>query len=201
LVGAQRKAVVYGNKNLLNLILKINMAQLQLQPATKGKKNRVLKAVLKIDMTPMVDLGFLLITFFVFTSSISNPAASTMVIPADGPPSSIPQSTSLSVILSKDNDVYVYKGIWDEALKTKSIIKTSYSMQNGLGDIIRKRQKELQQLYPNGRDTLMLLIKPTDASTYQNLVNALDEVMINKINRYVIMPPHQQEIDYVLQSN
>ena len=60
----------------------------QLQHAPKDKKNRVQKAQLKIDMTPMVDLGFLLITFFIFTTSMSEPAVTKLYMPADGAPGS-----------------------------------------------------------------------------------------------------------------
>ena len=57
------------------------MAQLQLAPVSTGKKNRSQKAQLKIDMTPMVDLGFLLITFFIFTTTMSKPYETTMYLP------------------------------------------------------------------------------------------------------------------------
>jgi hypothetical protein len=44
-------------------LIKKTMTELQLQPLSANKKNRARKAQLKIDMTPLVDLGFLLITF------------------------------------------------------------------------------------------------------------------------------------------
>ena len=60
------------------------MTQLQVQPVTAGKKNRARKAQLKIDMTPMVDLGFLLITFFIFNTTIGEPAVTKLYMTADG---------------------------------------------------------------------------------------------------------------------
>src|SRR5439155_3901585 len=115
------------------------------QPAASGKKDRVLHRYLKIDMTPMVDLGFLLITFFIFTTTMTENKASEIFVPADGTPSNTAASSTLSVILGKDNKVYVYDGIWEDAVKANRIASTGYNVYTGLGSFIRTKQKLLPQ--------------------------------------------------------
>ncbi len=64
-----------------------------------------------------------------------------------------------------------------------------YDLQNGLGKIIREKQKALGI----AKDELMLMIKPTDASTYNNIINLLDEVQINAIKKYAILKLSPEE--------
>lgn len=159
------------------------MAPLQPQPATTPKKNRTLKTGLRIDMTPMVDLGFLLITFFIFTSTMAEKRSTDLIMPKDGSPMSLANSAALTVLLTGGDSVFLYNGAWKEAFAKKEIIITNYSTTNGLGNYIREKQKTLGQK----RDELMLLIKPTANSTYNNLINALDEVLINEVHKYAIV--------------
>src|ERR1043166_2214384 len=69
------------------------------------------KKSVRVDLTPMVDLGFLLISFFVFTTSIAHPTAMTLKMPADSKDSSsAPANKALSLILAANNKVYCYNG-------------------------------------------------------------------------------------------
>ena len=76
----------------------------------KAGVNRIKKANLKIDMTPMVDLGFLLISFFIFTTEISKPAITNLYMPKDGDPTKIPESKSLTILLGNNDHVFYYNG-------------------------------------------------------------------------------------------
>lgn len=172
------------------------MAQLQLQPATSGKKNRMLRHQLRIDMTPMVDLGFLLITFFIFTTTMAEDRAAKIVIPTDGSSSTTSDLTTVNAILDKDK-VFFYNGKWEDAVKNNAIAVTNFNLHTGLGNYIRAKQKWLDEHYSKKRDAMVLLIKPTDASTYQNFVDALDEVTINDVKTYVVMQPTANEMKYV----
>jgi biopolymer transport protein ExbD len=151
------------------------------QQAGKYKRHK-----LKIDMTPMVDLGFLLITFFIFTSSISESKALKLTMPATGPPIKISELKSLTVLLAKDNVIYYYFG---KFVPGRQLAHTNYHPGNGLGKIIRAKQKELG----NARNELMILIKPTENSTYNNVVNLLDEIQINAVKKYAIVALLYQE--------
>ena len=145
-----------------------------------------------MDMTPMVDLGFLLITFFIFTTSMAEPLGLKLYMPKDGDSSNIGQGNVASLLLGGNNTVFYYEGKWEDALASNSIERTNYSIYSGIGDLIRAKQKKLGA----GKDDLMLLIKPTKGSTYQNLVSALDEVLINDIKKYAIMEVSEEEENY-----
>lgn len=169
----------------------------------EGKSfSRNKKADLKIDMTPMVDLGFLLITFFVFTTTISSPRATDLFMPNDKPvkdSTTLAASNALSVLLDGDNKIYYYQGNWETAKKLNSIFKTNYSVSSGLGSIIREKQKELDmnKKFPEGKRGLMLLIKPSSFSAYKNVIDALDEVLINDVKKYAIIEPTPEELAFL----
>src|SRR4051794_900913 len=113
-------------------------------PQTIGKSKTKLHAV-KIDMTPMVDLGFLLITFFIFTTSITQPTVTKLNMPkADSGVMQVYEKTLLTVILDKEK-VYVYEGSFEKAVVVHALQQTDYNVQAGLGNVIRKKQKTLQQ--------------------------------------------------------
>jgi len=161
------------------------------------------KQVIRIDMTPMVDLGFLLITFFVFTTTMSTPKATDLFMPKD--PTNIKDSTkliddlALTLLLGEDNRVYYYNGIFDNAMSSNAIFETNYSTYEGIGKIIRQKQKDIDASgkFADGRKGLMLLIKPTSGSDYKNVIDALDEAVINDVRKYAIVEPASEEISYI----
>ncbi|HEX6169636.1 MAG TPA: biopolymer transporter ExbD [Chitinophagaceae bacterium] len=159
------------------------------------------KHMLRIDMTPMVDLGFLLITFFVFTTTMSTPKATDLFMPKDdiNHPQPLPNSLALSLLLDDNNKVFYYSGDFKEAVSENKIGETNYSAYEGIGKIIRQKQKDLDDSgkFTDGRKGLMLLIKPTSKSVYDNVIDALDEAVINDVRKYAIVEPIKEEIDYI----
>ena len=150
------------------------------------------KASLRIDMTPMVDLGFLLIAFFIFTTEISKPAAINLYMPHKGDSTNIPDSKSLTILLSNNNKVFYYYGTEAKAIKNKQIYQASFNEIDGLGNIIRQRQIELEKRKID-RKELIVLIKPGKQSSYKNVVNTLDEMLINGVTRYAIADLEAEE--------
>ena len=159
------------------------------------------KQVIRIDMTPMVDLGFLLITFFVFTTTMSTPKATDLFMPKDDTthPQPLPNSLALSLLLDNNNKVYYYNGDFKEAVNANKIFETNYSTYGGIGKIIRQKQKDIDASgkFADGRKGLMLLIKPTSGSVYKNVIDALDEAVINDVRKYAIVEPANEEISYI----
>src|SRR5258705_5682036 len=120
-------------------------------------------------MTPMVDLGFLLITFFVFTAEISKPSTLNLYMHRpDGPPIDVATSNALTVLLDEDDRVYYYHGEWKEASARNQVFKTNLSVADGLGSVIREKQKWLDELNTKEkRSGLMVMIKPGKGASYK----------------------------------
>ncbi|MES1222799.1 MAG: biopolymer transporter ExbD [Bacteroidota bacterium] len=166
--------------------------------AHKKRGTKQKKVNPSIDMTPMVDLGFLLICFFVFTTTMSRPNVTDLFLPKDGPPIPIKESTSLTVLLSKENKLFCYDGNWDDAVKGNRIISTNYSVTDGLGDIIRQKQKFMNEKKgKDGRNSLMLIIKATKEANYKNLMDVLDEILINDVRHYAVIDLSTEESIYL----
>ncbi|MEO5682694.1 MAG: biopolymer transporter ExbD [Chitinophagaceae bacterium] len=166
----------------------------------RGGIRRSKKLSTKVDLTPMVDLGFLLITFFIFTTSMTQPRTMKLYLPAgDVPGTNFGKSTALTIIPVAGNKVFYYHGDLASALQENLYGVTSFAVNNGIGNIIQLKQKALGS---NGRfrkEDLMLIIKPSLDASYQNVVNALDEVLIHDLKHYAFVDLEPVEKDQLLQ--
>lgn len=171
-------------------------------PAASRKKAGVRylrKHSLKTDMTPMVDLGFLLISFFVMTVRMNAPVVEKLYMPHDGPPQKLQMSNALTMLIGDNHTVYYYHGDIGQALEGNEIRQISFDEKKGIGKIIRDKQDFLAKagISKEGKDGLMVLIKPSGKANYDDVVKALDEMQINNVTRYVLVKPEREEIGWL----
>jgi len=170
----------------------------------------------RVDMTPMVDLGFLLITFFIFTATMNEPTAMDLNMPKDtdkeDEQTKTKQSGALTVMLGKDNKVFYYegeltnenasqifqqttfKGIRDEIIKKKNAVIAAYRTDPACEE---KAKKEGKRVSDCKQQDFFVVIKPTEDATYKNAVDILDEMTINDVKRYALMKISPTELDLV----
>jgi biopolymer transport protein ExbD len=158
----------------------------------KGKKLST-----RIDLTPMVDLGFLLITFFMLTTTLAKPKTMEINMPYKDPAlkeeekNKLKASAAMTVLLSKNHRVYYYQGIGDDPTKPPDLQVTYFTAQKGIRDAIIAKKKFVAGLKASGalgpKDEATILIKPDTTSTYSDLVNILDEMNINDVKVYAIV--------------
>lgn len=146
------------------------------------KKSKKLST--RVDLTPMVDLGFLLITFFIFTTTMSHPTAMKLYLPKDTDKpeeqNKAKESGALTLILGKDNNVFYYEGILaPDASNFKS--SNFGTGEDGIRNVILRKKAS------TNLDDLVVVIKPTRNCTYKNVVDILDEMKINVIKRYALV--------------
>jgi biopolymer transport protein ExbD len=153
-----------------------------------------------IDMTPMVDLGFLLISFFVVTAVLQQPTSMNLNMPKDSSiPTPIEESDALTILLDGDSKTYYYSGSWEHALQNQSIHQISSNQLKKFREIIINKQNLLQQdpSRKEGKHGIMLIIKPTGSSSYKQVVDILDEVAINGIKKYAIVKLSTEEMSWL----
>lgn len=153
------------------------MAALDTPQAGKGRPK---KLSTRVDLTPMVDLGFLLITFFVFTTNMAKPVVMKIEVPNDQTKitDDICESCVLTVMLEKDDQIRYYEGFYDEA----NIKQCDY---NAIRAVIMDKKKKVQ-LAIGRSDRFVLVIQPSAVASFKNFVDITDEVAINDIKRYYI---------------
>jgi biopolymer transport protein ExbD len=137
-------------------------------------KVRAKKQSTKVDMTPMVDLAFLLLTFFILTSTFNKFRVMDLQMPdksVDGPPPRVNVDDALNLVLADNNKIYWWIGLDPPAALT------NYS-KDGIRKIL------LQQ---RDNPKLFVLIKPKDDSKYENIVDILDEIEITNVRTYAIV--------------
>ena len=146
----------------------------------KGKKLST-----RVDLTPMVDLGFLLITFFIFTTTMSQPTAMKLFLPKDADSkdqNKAKESGALTILLGKDNHVFYYEGMMDNSNASSKFKSANFGNgEDGIRrEIMRKRAST------NEKD-LVIVIKPGADCTYKNVVDALDEMSINDVKKFALV--------------
>ncbi len=136
-----------------------------------------------VDMTPMVDLGFLLITFFIFTATMSTPTTLDLFMPKDTKKdeelNKAKESGALTILLAKDNQVFYYNG--QLAVDASNFQSSSFNPEKGIRKIIIDKKRSTPV------DDLVIVIKPNEESTYKNAVDILDEMTINQIKRFALV--------------
>lgn len=177
----------------------------------KGGKKRSKKLSTRIDFTPMVDLGFLLITFFMLATTLIKPQTMEITMPStkdteEDNKTVAKASQAVTLILGKDNKVFYYFGKTENAqvsttdFSTKGLremlLKKNYDIAKQIADLkIEKERthmsdenysKEASKIKA-GKNAPVVRIMATDSATYKNLVDALDEMNICSISRYAIV--------------
>jgi len=137
------------------------------------------KAAPKVDLTAMVDLAFLLITFFMLTTSLSKPIAMDVAKPDEGDPTvwnELPASRTMTILLAKDNKVAWYMG---ENGKNTPKIEDFKEIRKSL----LVNAKAVASANSNDpKKSLVVIIKPTAGSSYKNFVDMIDELHVAKIS-------------------
>jgi biopolymer transport protein ExbD len=143
------------------------------------KKGFVKKAT-RVDLTPMVDLGFLLITFFVFTTTMARPTAMKIDMPNDKTPTTddICNSCVLTAVLCDQDKIKYYEGELG-----KAVLKTAN--YTTIRQIIVAKKRKVKQAR-GSEDQFVLIIKPMETASFKNFVDITDEVTINNVKRYYI---------------
>jgi biopolymer transport protein ExbD len=175
----------------------------------------------RVDMTPMVDLGFLLITFFVFTATMTTPTTLDLNMPKDikdeKDQTEAKESGVLTILLGKGNQVYYYEGKLTVDESGNNFNQTTFK---GIRDVILKKKadvisrhvhdetcKKTQEKAKEKGDPLwedackerdfIVVIKPDEEATYRNTVDILDEMTIDQVKTYAMVKILPQEIELI----
>ncbi|MEO7992551.1 MAG: biopolymer transporter ExbD [Chryseolinea sp.] len=144
-----------------------------------------------IDMTPMVDLAFLLLTFFVLTSTLRNPLAMKIQMP-DKPDITVkqPEVTServLTLVLGESDKIYWYHGVINPKVELTNFSPT------GIRKVLLEKNAAIKKM--------VLLVKPSDKSRYKNMVDILDEIDITNIQHYYLVDETPEDQQLISESN
>jgi len=197
------------------------MAEVQQNEKGEGGKNKQKKQHIRVDFTPMVDMNMLLITFFMFATTLLKPVTMNINMPmkdkdlTEEEKTKIKESGAVTLLLAGDDQLFYYLGIPKDQsayADTTYLVRTSYSpdgirqllLEKNKGtfekiqelkiqlkdkqindSIFKARSKEIQDAAKDYAPTVM--IKPTDISTYKNMVDALDEMLITNIATYAVI--------------
>jgi biopolymer transport protein ExbD len=153
----------------------------------KGKKLST-----RVDLTPMVDLGFLLITFFIFTTTMSQPTALKLFLPDDKvtqeDQNKAKESGVLTILMGADNHIYYYEG----QLKPDgaNFLSASYNGENSIRDVILKKKADVRSRSRDAENPykdFVVVIKPGVECNYKNVIDILDEMAINVVKKYALV--------------
>ena len=153
-----------------------------------SKKVRSKKLNSKVDLTAMVDLAFLLITFFMLTTSLSKPQSMDLGLPDKNEEKKaddikVDEKRTMTVLLGDNNQMKYYMGIMNTPMVPKDI---SYGREGIRAELV-KRKKEVLAYTGNPDKGLIVIIKPSKKSNYRNLVDILDEMAIVDVPTYAIV--------------
>jgi len=164
----------------------------------KGGKVRSKKSNPGVDLTAMVDLAFLLITFFMLTTTLSKPQSMPLAMPdknqEDQPKDNlpVPERRMMTILIGKDNKLLWYMGKFEAPIVPPT--EAAYGKNSIRKDII-KNTAIAKADTDKPDEGLIVNIKASDVANYRNLIDILDEMAINKVQLYAIGDITPAEID------
>lgn len=162
---------------------------------SKGGKVRSKKQSTRVDLTAMVDLAFLLITFFMLTTTLAKPQAMDMAMPdkdkTDQQELTIADNRTMTILLGAGNRLEWYMGLVDKPLTPPQV--DNYG-RNGIRKALLENSKKVIAATGDPKKGLIVLIKPSDQSNYRNFVDILDEMKVSNINQYAVVDISEPEI-------
>ena len=190
------------------------MAEIQQDNGSKTGKSKQKKITVRVDFTPMVDMNMLLITFFMLCTTLSKPQTMEISMPTNDPDitddqkSLVKASQAITLLLAGDDRIFYYEGEPKYEDYT-SLKETSYDADGIRAVLMQKNAAAVNQVralkqkklnleisdeeykkqvsdIKNAKGTPTVIIKATDDASYKNLIDALDEMQICNIGKYVI---------------
>jgi biopolymer transport protein ExbD len=200
------------------------MAEIQGQAQDSGKggkhkKVRAKKQSTHIDMTPMVDLAFLLLTFFMLTTTFGKPKTMEINMPVkpDNPENELKVNNAITLLLSDENKIYWYFG---ELKPETTLTPTDFSpdgIRKLLMDYNKNAVEKIKALRAEAdktqmadstlkrlevdvkaeKQSLMVLVKTDEKAKFKNVIDALDELNIAMVGKYALVDISQLEFDLI----
>jgi biopolymer transport protein ExbD len=169
----------------------------------KGGKVRSKKMSTRVDLTAMVDLAFLLITFFMLTTTLAKPQAMDLAMPDKDEKNKdakleVADNRTMTILLGNTNRVEWYMGSVDKPLAPPTVDNFG---KNGIRKAIIETAKKVRNLTGDPKKGLIVLIKPSEKSNYRNLVDILDEMKISNVQVYAIVDITAPEIALLKRDN
>ncbi|MES2241169.1 MAG: biopolymer transporter ExbD [Bacteroidota bacterium] len=168
----------------------------------KGGKVRSKKQNSKVDLTAMVDLAFLLITFFMLTTSLSKPQSMPLGLPDKDPKDKTPdikvdENRTMTILLGDKDKLTFYMGLIEKPIAGPKDLP--YGKDGIRKELLKRKKDVLAYSTAKGRPDqgMIVIIKPSKKSNYKNVVDVLDEMAISSIPTYTIVNdflPQEQKL-------
>jgi len=136
----------------------------------KGKKKKKRRLGVRIDNTPMVDVAFLLLTFFMLTTTLNRPQTMEINLPPNDATVEVAQSNLLTLRVKEDGSIY-----WNMAVDKPE--KVAY-----------KDLRSLMARQSAANPKLITLIKVDRKGKYHMMVDVMDELNLANITRFSLAP-------------
>jgi biopolymer transport protein ExbD len=200
------------------------MAEMQVQDKGKGKKGKPKKLSTRIDFTPMVDLGFLLITFFMLTTTMIKPQTMELAMPSKekvkpSEQNQVKASRAVTIVLGKNNKIFYWIGQHDAKTKTdpevtasdiigvrKFLIERNLTVVNKVDELRKEKEKtamadstfERRKLeLMKDKTAPIIIIKATPEASYKNLIDIFDEMAITSIGTYALVDISTDDLELI----
>ena len=157
-----------------------------------GKRNSRRPKAPRIDVTAMVDLAFLLITFFIMATSLAKPKAMDLAMPV-GENEPVTETRTMTICLGSNNQALWYMGMPEKPLTSPQLVNFS---KTGLRATLLNTSKSV---FKKSGKPMIVVLKPSSHSVYSNFVSALDELNITNIQSYAVAQISPKDIDMLKQ--